>query len=395
MAVSKSKDPGRKLPWRADWYQGPRRRQRYFLTKDEAENCEAAHKASIRNRGLPLTTKALERLTVGKLLERYRDEVTPAKPGAVLETYRINWLLREEPGKTLCGRSCAFLDRSAAWDYINSRKRQQSMRGTPITMRTISRERNLLQNVFEIAREQWGFSSLVNPFRGLKLKGSKYKRTRRLEDGEYRQLIAACQNCQGLNKFYLPIGIDLAIETGMREQEIFNLRWRDVDFRRRVIHIRKSKTDHLQQIAGRKIVLPWAAMRWLAMLKVSDELVAGASDRIFPMTQGAFMQAFDAAMKRAKLEDLEYRDLRREAASRWDELEPPLTKAQIRLMLGHSDGDTTDIYIASELKEIRRKLDLQSTGTTFEEKYAHEIAQGLTMVDIISRASERSIKAEA
>jgi integrase len=153
----------------------------------------------------------------------------------------------------------------------------------------------------------------------------------------------------------------------MREQELFNLRWRDIDFRRRVIHIRKSKTDHLQQFAGRRIVLPWGATRWLAMLKLSEELAeVKPLDRVFPMTQGAFMQAFDAAVKRAKLEDLEYRDLRREAASRWDELEPPLTKAQIRLMLGHSDGDTTDIYIASELKEIRRKLDPQSTGTTFE-----------------------------
>jgi integrase len=265
------------------------------------------------------------------------------------------------------------------------------MRGAAITMRTISRERNLLQNVFEIAREQWGFSNLFNPFRGLKLQGSKFKRTRRLEEGEYQQLIAACSKCQGLNKFYLPIGIDLAIETGMREQELFNLRWRDIDFRRRVIHIRKSKTDHLQQFAGRRIVLPWGAMRWLAMLKLSEELEASASDRVFPMTQGAFMQAFDAAVKRAKLDDLEYRDLRREAASRWDELEPPLTKAQIRLMLGHSDGDTTDIYISSELKEIRRKLDMQSTGTTFEEKYAPEIAEGLTMVDIIRHGQRKVV----
>jgi hypothetical protein len=31
---------------------------------------------------------------------------------------------------------------------------------------------------------------------------------------------------------------------------------------------------------------------------------------------------------------------------------------------------------------------MQSTGTTFEEKYAREIAEGLTMVDIISRAGE-------
>jgi len=172
MAVYKSKDPHRELSWCADWYEGPRRRKRYFATRDEAENCESAHKTSIRNRGLPLTTRALEQLTVGKLLERYRDEVTPSKAGAVYEKYRLNFILNNEPGQTLCARSCAFLDRSAAWDYINARKKQPSLRGTPVTMRTVSRERNLLQNVFEVAREQWGFSNLTNPFRGLKLKGS-------------------------------------------------------------------------------------------------------------------------------------------------------------------------------------------------------------------------------
>jgi hypothetical protein len=168
MAVYKSKDLHRALPWCADWYEGPRRRKRFFLTRDEAENCEAAHLASIRNRGLPLTTKALEQLTVGKLLERYRDEITPTKAGAALETYRLNWLLNNEPGKTLAGKSCAFLDRSTAWDYINARKRQRSVRGTPITMRTISRERNLLQNVFEIAREQCGaLATSLTPSGGL------------------------------------------------------------------------------------------------------------------------------------------------------------------------------------------------------------------------------------
>jgi hypothetical protein len=131
MAVYRSKDPHRELAWCADWYERPRRRKRYFATRKEAENCESAHKASIRNRGLPLTTRALERLTVGKLLERYRDEVTPSKAGAAYEEYRLNWLLNNEPGKTLAGKSCAFLDRSAAWDYINARKKQKSIRGTP------------------------------------------------------------------------------------------------------------------------------------------------------------------------------------------------------------------------------------------------------------------------
>src|SRR5260370_35443679 len=109
MGGYKSKDPHRELPWCADWYEGPRRRKRYFATRDEAENCESAHKTSIRNRGLPLTTRALEQLTVGKCLDRYRDEFTPSEAAARCEEYRLNCVLNNQPGQTLCSRSCAFL----------------------------------------------------------------------------------------------------------------------------------------------------------------------------------------------------------------------------------------------------------------------------------------------
>jgi hypothetical protein len=56
-------------------------------------------------------------------------------------------------------------------------------------------------------------------------------------------------------------------------------------------------------------------------------------------------------------------------------------------MLGHSSGDTTDIYINTKLKVIREKLDRHALrGMTFEEMFQWELAKGLTAVECIRYA---------
>jgi integrase len=390
MAVYKSKDPHRELPWCADWYEGPRRRKRYFATQEEAENCEETHKASVRNRGLPLTMSALERVYVREIVERYRDEVTPNKAGSVFETSRLNRFLTQKPGKDLCAKSCAYLTKQDGYDYVKARLKQRGKKGDPITARTVSRERNLLQDVFVVAEEQLGYTNLFNPFRGLKIKGSKYQRRRLIEEGELERLRSASQHCHGLNQLFVPLAVYLAIETGMREQELFNLVWKDIDFNKRLIKIRKSKTDHLQASPGRIIPLTWGALFWFGVLRTSMEhhgVSFNKSNRIFPMTQGAFMQTWNGVVKRAGIEDLQFRDLRHEAGTRWDEAD--LSKPQIATLLGHSSADTTDIYINSRLRLIREKLDRYMTrdmgGLTLEEYYKPELDRELTVFDLFTK----------
>src|SRR5262249_4373604 len=263
---------------------------------------------------------------------------------------RLNYILNNEPGKTLCDKSLV-LSSADAWQYIRARQKQTTVRGGPVTMRTISRERNLLQDVFRVAIEEWGYVALNNPFRGLKLKGSKFKRTRRLEDGELELLEAACWACHGLNRHYILVGVWITLETGMREQEVFNLQWRDIDFDKRTIKIRKSKTDHTQQSPGRTIVLPFNTLLQLSELRLNDAKDAKPTERIFPMTQEALSQSFDRAVERAGLDDFEFRDLRREANSRWSEIEPVLSDTQKKLMLGQlgSSVDINDTYSAPNL----------------------------------------------
>jgi integrase len=391
MAVYKSKDAFRVKPWCSDTYKGSTRVKRYFESEREAKEYEATQTLS------PVSKSGWNKIKVSSLVERYRDEITPTKPGykkdnpkADPETNRLNNLLNKKPGKVLCGYALSDLvEYVQAWEYIRARERQTTNRGTKLTPRTISRERNLLQDVFRIAKEEWGYAGLNNPFAGLKIKGSKFKRTRRLEFGEYEKLIEHSESCHGLNKRYVALAIDIAIETAMREQEVLNLEWRDIDFDRRTITIRKSKMDYKQDVIGRRIVLPYHTMIDLVCLKEDIECYGDKglsnTDRIFPMTQDALIQAFERTVERAGIKDLVYADLRREATSRWGDKEPSLTTSQMKLMDGHSqsDNDINTVYNIPALKEIRLKLDKQAMGMTFEEKYKVEIDNGWRVYDII------------
>ncbi len=387
MAVYKSKDPFRVKPWCADVYKGSTRVKRYFASKQEADEEHAKLTLS------PISKKGWDNIKVRSLVERYRNEITPTKPGYKTdnpkvdnETYRLNYILNNNPGKLLCGYSLSDLVASVqAWQYVRTRQKQ-------VTMRTISRERNLLQDVFRVAIDEWGYIGLTNPFKGLKLKGSKFKRTRRLKDGELAKLLTACQKCHDDNKYYVPLAIFVALETGMREDEIFNLRWRDVDFDKRTIKIVKSKMDYKQQSPGRTIPIPWNTMFLLGELRLKRTKDVTPNDLVFPKGQGAIIQAFEKVVVRAgipnKEEDLqsgipendaglEFRDLRREANSTWGEKEPILSDTQRKLMTGHlkSSTDINDTYSVPKLKEIRDKLDRQSYGKTFDEVFNKQLTK--------------------
>lgn len=405
MAVFKEADKKRAKPW---CVKVPKHPKKFFATQAEAKE----HEAKLRL--VPASRMALAKVTIGDLVERYRDEVTPSKKGKVEETSRLNQIIHLEPGKALCAVKLSALQSADAWTYINARLKQKSKRGSGlVTPRTVSRERNVLQEVLQTAKTKWGYTGLENIFRGLKIKGSKYKRTRRLDTdednfagdedadaasaalhGEYMRLMEACQGCRTPeNRIYLPLAIDITLETGMRSQEVYGLTWGDISFVKRMINIRKSKTDDGQEIPGRIIVLPWSTMVRLAGLaadKDGKQRKVKPTDRVFPMTQDALEQAFDRAVKRAGITGLQFRDLRREANSRWGEREPALTDTQRKAMMGHlgTSVDTNDVYSVAKLKKIRQKLDRQYHGAPFEEKYANLLEKGesyFTIAVMISR----------
>ena len=91
----------------------------------------------------------------------------------------------------------------------------------PISPRTVRRQLNIIQGVFQAAIEyRDGFSSLPNHFRGIRVQGSiGGRRERSLEGDELERILKACEKCRIPNNYYVPLAIHLGIDTGMRRQE--------------------------------------------------------------------------------------------------------------------------------------------------------------------------------
>ena len=375
---------GRNRPWRAQIKKkGHKTFNKSFAQKKDAQRWAAEQERTIDLTGLPLTVEQLKKTTVGDLIDRYLKEVTPQKASAeneklVLEKFKRNPMCKKSLAELSSGDGAKYRD-----ERLKDTWKPKGSKGPakPIKPSTVRREVNTLHHIFEVARTEWDFTNLINPFDGLKIKlktpGLLPRRKRRLKPGEHKFLDKAADDCRGENMLYGPLAIALAIETGMRLQEIFNLTWEDINTRTRRINIQKSKTDHVTDLNGREIVMTkraaflflvamphnpkparipttkTAAFLFFADMPRNKKL--NPDQKVFPMSKGAFKQAWKGVVKRAGVEGLTFHDLRREASSRFDAA--GLTKGEHDLMMGHDTGDMASLYIHADLNRIQEKLD--------------------------------------
>jgi integrase len=135
------------------------------------------------------------------------------------------------------------------------------------------------------------------------------------------------------------------LDTACRPGEILSLQWRDVSLDRRELTIRAEKEK-----TRRERIIP-ISTRLMAMLEMRRADPAGcelppeayvfgdALGRRVKSVQGAWT----TARKAANLGDFQLRDLRHEAASRFDEAGVPIV--YLSSLLGHSNLSTTSRYL--------------------------------------------------
>jgi integrase len=346
-----------------------------YKFKKDAERVATEQERSILLTGLPQSIDKL-RIPFSVFVERYLKEIAPRQGSYATIKATLKKFLDEDNDYELPKMFVCHIKDKHVYEYIEARKKE-TWRGKLITNSTIKHDITIFSSVYGAIKKPWcydGHEQLPpNPFQKLDkktLEGSMRRRKRRLKEGELERLEQACEKCLGLNRFYVPLAIYLAIDTGMRQQEIFNLTWQDVDLKKRRIEIVKSKTDHLTKHPGRTIVLPFNSM-W-RLLRLETHLMRFEPKRyapdalIFPMTKGAFKQSWADVRKRAGIKGLWSHDLRHEAASRFDEAD--LSTPQRNLMMGHADPSIGDGYVHSDHKIIQDKLDRHVLGgKTFDE----------------------------
>jgi integrase len=301
---------------------------RTFFHKRDAEAWARTVEIDIQrgefiDRGTPLRG-----LTLGDLLKRYRDTVTPLKRGRANETLLINALLRH---------SFSSLPLTAVSPSHFSEYRDARLKVARAS--TINHELTRLSHVYRIAKLEWGLP-VENPLQGIRRPKADQPRTRRLHHGEWEALRAAADECR--NNHIWP-AIEFAVETGMRRGEILNSRVSDLDDDRRTLAIPITKTG-----VSRTIALTSRAIAILRKQKVPSD------GRFFPITAESLKLAWKRLVKRANIQDLHFHDLRHEAVSRFFEM--GLTMPEVALISGHKDPRMLFRYTHLRAEDVAAKL---------------------------------------
>jgi integrase len=155
-------------------------------------------------------------------------------------------------------------------------------------------------------------------------------------------------------------GIILAIDTGLRRDELFGLRWPQIDLLRGTI----ATTTRTKSGRVRRVPLPERSAQILAHLPRSI-----LNDFVFvnPDTGTRYLQlnkGFKAAMRRAGMTDLRWHDLRRTAGCRWLQRDGKSLE-EVSVLLGHSSVLVTEArYAFLEAEAVAESLSGRTkTGT--------------------------------
>jgi len=215
-------------------------------------------------------------------------------------------------------------------------EKYKTLRIPEVSAASLNRELSCFSALFTLAKK----SKLVeaNPVREVKKLQERKLDMRILNDEEARRLIEK-------SKGHLRPIVIIALNTGMRAGEIFNLRWNDIDFEHNFIFIKRTKSG-----ITRKIPMNGMLAAALKGIKRKSEFVFVNSSTEKPITR--VDKSFKTACDNAKIKDLRFHDLRHTSAS-WMVMAGVdlVTVAQI---LGHSDIKMTMRY-AHPTPENRRK----------------------------------------
>jgi integrase len=213
---------------------GQRSVTKSFNNKRDADIWARQTEVLIDRNSLPTDTTIIKNMTVGCLVRRYLEEITPNKKTAMNERYVLKAFLKTK-------LSQMFLSQVTSSDIAHYR----DVRLKSISPAGLKRELVPIRNMFEIARDEWGIPIKENPLSKLKLKGTDNRRERRLKEGEYQKLIQAAETRKNpwIKKVIL-----FAIQTGMRRGEILALHWDQVDLKRQSVTILESKNGYSRTI---------------------------------------------------------------------------------------------------------------------------------------------------
>ncbi len=330
----------------------------------------------------PSTKPQLALLTVRQLLEQYKDRQVARTATAERQGYQIgivnrtilpriaggpaalgDWLVADVTADTLERLREARVVRD-----VHTRTKGTNRVGGEVAA---NRDLRLLRAAFNWAIRT-GYVEKT-PFKHGSVSAvtltKEKSRSRRLQEGEAERLLAACnpsrpqrqpkpgepEIAKPATMSHLRSIVEAALETGCRKGELLSLQWSQVNLGPRPelwLPADKTKTGKGRRVpisSRLKVILEMrlAVLRKTLELAEGDELPQNlyVFGNEIGQRVGAIKTSWQSSCDRAKIQDLHFHDLRREAGSRWMEAGVPL--ATIQKWLGHTNIAQTSTYLAT------------------------------------------------
>lgn len=208
---------------------------------------------------------------------------------------------------------------------------------------TVYQELGLMRRMYNVARREWKWVK-ENPVADLSFSvGTKNFRDRWLTEEEEQRLLS-----NAASPWWLYPLLIVALHTGMRKGQILALRWPDIDFRRRILTIHKSKTN-----MKRGIPLSDTLTNVLHNLRQTRKLVE-ISGRAFPISDRSLRQGYTKALQRSGIENFTFHDLRHTFATRL--VQSGVDIYSVQKLLGHTTVSMTMRYAHHYPESLRASV---------------------------------------
>lgn len=274
-----------------------------FERKTDARLWAQQTEAAMRE-GRHFKTSEAKRHNLAELIDRYITTVVPTKPGnASAVTAQLLWWKRQLGHCLLSDLSPSLIanKRDLLLQGLTFRGKQRSPS-------TVVRYLAALSHALTIACKEWEWLE-ESPIRKVTKPREPRGRVRFLNDEERHALLKACH--ESSNPFLYPVVV-IALSTGMRQGEIMNIRWEDIDLFKSRLILQNTKNGE-----KRTIPLRGLAFDLIKELAAQKHLDIGL---VFPSKQNLnkpmdLRFPWEQALKKAKIHNFRFHDCRHSCAS--------------------------------------------------------------------------------
>lgn len=333
-----------------------------FRLKSDAQAWAQQIEHDIRQ-GTYVRPTPVNSLQFSQAIDRYLQEITPLKRPRTQgsERYRAE-RLRDYFGHTpLLGITPEMVSqyRDLRMTVRKSSFGFNKMTNPPLLApATIRLEISLLSHMFTVAIQEWHMGLVQNPVFLTRRPSPSVCRNRRLHRHEERRIMAA------FSKYPNPMlrwAFIIALDTGMRSNEIKTLTKRQINLSRRtiILHDTKNKDNRTIPIPKRTLTLLLEAIDNPNRPQGCDRLFYN-QNKYGEIGYYQFGTAWWKLRKRLNMTDFRFHDLRHEAISRL--VEAGLSDLEVASISGHRAMQMLKRYTHLRAANLVKKLDKLGFG---------------------------------